>query len=955
MSDQITIKGAREHNLKNVNLVIPKNKLVVLSGVSGSGKSSLAMDTLYAEGQRRYVESLSAYARQFLGMMRRPNVDTIDGLSPAIAIDQHGLSHNPRSTVGTVTEIYDYLRLLFARIGHPHCPNCGREISKQTSVSIREQIFNRIREQIAQGESARYLILSPVVRDKRGEFGKLLENLQRKGFDQIRLDGRIINLTEDIFIIKTNRHNIEVVIDRINQSPSTKPSEELKKRLLDDIELGLSLSNGLVILSEVKDKGFSLPVKPTSMQDAIFSQKFACPICNISLPEIEPRLFSFNSPQGACPKCEGIGIILRINPDLVLNKNLTILEGGIVPWFRRFENESWTRYSLEQASGRYGFSLRIPIGQLPDKIIQLLLYGDAPKINAQGFEGVAANLERRYRETDSDYIKQEIERFMVKETCPSCQGSRLKKESLSVTIHKQSIAQASALALSKLLEWTQSLLPQLQSNLEKQIGQPLVKEINNRLNFLVSVGVDYLSLDRMAATLSVGEAQRIRLASQIGTGLTGVLYVLDEPTVGLHQRDTKRLIQTLQRLRDLGNTVVVVEHDQEVLNAADWIVDFGPLAGKNGGQVVAEGTPSEIKKNNQSLTGKYLSGRKVVASSAASKSVTTNNYLTISGCREHNLKDLTASFPLNQLICLTGVSGSGKSTLMHDTLYPAIKQKLDPYSRLKPGRFGQLEGYQVINQVLLVDQSPIGRTSRSNPATYTGVFTDIRELFALTPEARVRGYSPGYFSFNIDGGRCEVCRGQGVIRVEMQFLPDVWVECEECGGTRFKSEILEVEFKDKNIAQALKLTIAEALEFFRAFPKIVKKLRVLQKIGLDYLELGQASPTLSGGESQRLKLARELVRSGRDHTLYLLDEPTTGLHYADVEKLLVVMRELVNQNNTMIVIEHNLDIVKNADYLIDLGPEGGDKGGKIVAEGTPIQLAKKQQSWTGQYLKKSLG
>jgi len=886
--DYIIVKGAREHNLQNITVKIPKNKLVVFSGVSGSGKSTMAMDTLYAEGQRRYVESLSSYARQFLGMMKRPEVDSIEGLSPAIAIDQHGLSHNPRSTVGTVTEIYDYLRVLYARVGHPHCPNCGREIAHQTSTTITQQILHLLNQKLAIESNARFFILSPVIRDKRGEFSQLFLNLQKKGFEMARVDGQIYFLREIPLLIKTNRHNIEVVVDKINLFRKF-DSAGLETRIMNDVETALDLSDGLVILTEVKDKDFTFPEKPKEMADTLFSRRFVCPECNLNLPEIEPRIFSFNSPQGACPECTGLGVKLKVDTSRVS------------PWR-------------------------------------------------------AEMLERQYYTTTSDSVREEIERYMVKEVCPVCQGNRLKPEALSITIGDRSIAQTASLSLSELWKWTEELKNQLTSEKEKEVSEPLLKEIGNRLKFLIDVGVDYLTLDRSAATLSVGEAQRIRLASQIGTGLTGVLYILDEPTVGLHQRDTQRLIATLKKLRDLGNTVIVVEHDEEVLQAADWIVDFGPAAGKFGGKVVAEGTPAQIFQNPASLTGQYLSAKKTVSHPFASHQslITNNQFITLVGCKEHNLKNLKVSFPLRKFVCVTGLSGSGKSTLIHDTLYPALSRALDPYSKEKTGQYDTISGVKQIDQVLLVDQTPVGRTSRSNPATYTGVFTDIRELFAQTQEARLRGLNSSYFSFNIEGGRCEACQGQGYTKVEMQFLPDVWVECEECHGTRFKNEILEVQYKDKNIHQVLTLTIGEALEFFAAFPKIVQKLEVLKKIGLDYLELGQPSPTLSGGESQRLKLARELVKPAKTHTVYLLDEPTTGLHFADVEKLLRVIRELVDRGNTVIVIEHNLDMIKNADWIIDLGPEGGERGGEIVAEGTPKDITNNPNSWTGKYLKKCL-
>jgi len=881
--DQIIIKGARVHNLKNITVKIPKNKLVVLSGVSGSGKSSLAMDTLYAEGQRRYVESLSSYARQFLGMMKKPEVDTIEGIAPAIAIDQHGLSHNPRSTVGTVTEIYDYFRVLFARIGHPHCPNCGREIERQTSVSITNQIMEKIKSKLAEKQIGRFMILSPIIRDKRGEFTKLFSNLRKKGFEQVRIDGQIINLNERILLIKTNRHNIEIVVDRLNPTKKSFSQKTYKQRVLDAVEISLEASDGLVILSQVKDKSFDFVEKPKVMEDLTFSQKFACPDCNLSLPEIEPRLFSFNAPQGACPECNGIGAKMKIDASRV---------------------SVWRAQSLEQ----------------------------------------------QYYNTSSDTIRSEIAKLMIKETCPLCQGARLTKEALGVTVDGKSIAQLSDLPLNKLYSWVKNFARNISSAKEKQVVKSLFAEIKSRLNFLISVGVDYLTLGRQASTLSVGEAQRIRLGSQIGTGLTGVLYVLDEPTVGLHQRDTKKLIKTLKRLRDLGNTVVVVEHDKEILNAADWIIDFGPGAGKQGGKIVAANTPSKIKKDKNSLTGKYLSKRKKVSQKHPLDK--SDQQLIISGCLEHNLKNLTVAFPLKRFVCVTGVSGSGKSTLIHDTLYPAAKKALGFHSSRKPGRHEKISGTNYLDQVLLVDQSPIGRTSRSNPATYTGVFTDIRQLLAQTSESRLRGFTMSHFSFNVEGGRCEACRGQGMNRIEMQFLPDVWVECEECKGSRFKEEVLEVDYNDKNVHEILELNVGEALEFFAPFAKIVKKLKVLQEIGLGYLQLGQPSPTLSGGESQRLKLARELVKSNRNHALYLLDEPTTGLHFADIEKLLAVISRLVERGSSVIIIEHNLDIIKNADWIIDLGPGGGEEGGKLIAQGKPEEITKNKDSWTGKYLAK---
>lgn len=885
MQDFISIKGAREHNLKNINLSIPKNKLVVFSGVSGSGKSSLAMDTLYAEGQRRYVESLSSYARQFLGMLPRPDVDSIEGLSPAIAISQHSLSHNPRSTVGTVTEIYDYLRVLFARIGHPHCPKCGREVAHQTSEQITKQIIQTAKEQLSNQviKQYRFMILSPVIRDKRGEFSKLFENLKNKGFEQIRIDGRFFEIWEDIVLIKTNRHNIDVVVDRISLEKKQLDDKQIFQRIKDDVEIALQLSDGLVTLGIVEDKSFDFPRKPTQTKDMIFSTRFACPSCNISLPEIEPRIFSFNSPFGACPECNGLGVKLKV---------------------------------------------------------------DTSKVDPSA----VWDIERRYYTTTSEEMREELEKYMIKETCQLCLGTRLKKESLTVTIEKNNIAQVSSWDLEKIFQWIQNLPKVLNSQKEKEIAFPILKEISNRLNFLISVGVGYLTLDRASATLSAGEGQRIRLASQVGSGLSGVLYILDEPTVGLHPRDTQKLIATLKKLRDLGNTLIVVEHDKEVLESADWIVDFGPGGGKDGGRVVGQGTPEQIKKNPSSLTGKFLSGKESIPSPPYHLSPITY-HLTISGCSAHNLKNITVKIPLGKLVVITGVSGSGKSSLITDTLYPALKKALNPDYLEKPGPFKELKGVENINQVLLVDQSPIGRTSRSNPATYTGVFTDIRNLFAQTREAKLRGFSATHFSFNTEGGRCEACQGQGQIRVIMQFLPDIWVECEECHGKRFKQEVLEVEYNQKNISQVLDLTIKEALDFFSAIPSITRKLEVLQKIGLDYLTLGQISPTLSGGESQRLKLARELVKKSEGKTIYLLDEPTTGLHFADLKKLLYILRALVDLGNTVVIIEHNLEIIKQADWIIDLGPEGGEKGGYIVAEGTPKDVAKNPNSWTGKYLK----
>jgi len=884
--DFIKIKGAREHNLKNIDLQIPKGKLVVFSGVSGSGKSSLAMDTLYAEGQRRYVESLSSYARQFLGMLPRPDVDTIEGLSPSIAIDQHGLSHNPRSTVGTVTEIYDYLRVLFARVGHPHCPQCGREVARQTSEMITKQIKDiavKTFRDIAR-KQLRIMILSPIVRDKRGEFGKLFFNLKNKGFEQVRIDGRIYDLKEDLVLIKTNRHNIEIVVDKISLSKNQLVVKEIIQRIKDDIEIALELADGLTTLSLVEDASFEFPHKPEKMIDTLFSSRFACPKCNLSISEIEPRIFSFNSPFGACQECNGLGVKLKIDRDKV--------------------HSEWR----------------------------------------------ANELERRYYYTTSEVVREEIEKLMIKETCSLCLGARLKKESLTVTIDQRNIAEISAWNLEKLYDWANKIKELLESEKEEEIAQPILKEITSRLSFLIAVGVGYLTLDRAAATLSVGEGQRIRLASQVGSGLTGVLYILDEPTVGLHSRDTQKLIDTLKKLRDLGNTLIVVEHDEKVLSQSDWIMDFGPGAGKDGGRIVAEGTLSQIKKNPKSLTGRYLSGKEKV-SVPFHDNGKNNQWLMIKGCTAHNLKNIEVKIPLGKLVCVTGVSGSGKSTLVADTLFPALKRALNPDFKDRPGQYATLSGQQNLNQVLFVDQSPIGRTSRSNPATYINVFGDIRILFAQTREARIKGFSPTFFSFNTVGGRCEVCEGQGQLRVSMQFLPDIWVQCEECHGKRFKQEVLEVEFNGKNIADVLKLTVKEARGFFENIPAVFRRMEILERIGLDYLQLGQPSQTLSGGESQRLKLARELVKRSDGGTLYLLDEPTTGLHFHDLKKLLVVLRALVERGDTVLIIEHNLNIIKNADWIVDLGPEGGDEGGRVVSQGPVENILKNHNSWTAKYLK----
>ncbi len=966
--DKIIVRGARVHNLKNVSVEIPKNELVVFTGLSGSGKSSLAFDTIYAEGQRRYVESLSSYARQFLGIMDKPDVESIDGLSPAISIDQKSASHNPRSTVGTVTEIYDYLRLLFARIGHPHCSNCGREISQQSTDQMVSQIFSLLEKELETGKQARMMILSPIVRDRKGEFKDLFQNLRSKGFQKIRLDGRIYDLTDDLVLIKTNKHTVEAVIDRISADKHTLRGKELaaalKTRLTEDIEQALKLADGLTIASVVKDKTFEFPDNPKSFVDHLFSERFSCPFCNISLPPIEPRTFSFNSPYGACPTCLGLGTLLKIDEKLIVNPNLSITEGGILPFSKAFINDTWFSRLILTVSRKYGIDPRSPLANLTKEQKKILLYGtntEEHEVEGQNrfgrmtsiwenYDGVIPELERHYKETDSEYVRMEIEKFMREEICLTCNGGRLKKEALGITVNGKSIVDIVRLSIDNTVSWVENL-PKILSVREQTISAMIIKEIKARLSFLNSVGLDYLTLDRSTRTLAGGEAQRIRLASQIGSGLSGVLYVLDEPSIGLHQRDNHRLIETLKRLKDLGNTVIVVEHDREMMESADWILDFGPGAGEYGGKIVAQGKIGEIKSNRKSLTGDYLSERrKIFYSGQKALPDIKKEGLLIRGCRQFNLKNIDVLFPLRSLVCVTGVSGSGKSTLIVETLYHALMQKLNPYHKEKPGEFKSLEGIEFINKVILIDQSPIGRTPRSNPATYTGLFTYIRDIFAQTPEARLRGYHQGRFSFNVRGGRCDACEGEGQTKIEMQFLPDVYVECEVCGGKRYNSETLEVFYKGKNIAEILDMTVDEALAFFASIPGLFERLKTLVEVGLGYVRLGQPAPTLSGGEAQRVKLATELSRRATGKTLYILDEPTTGLHFADLEKLLLVLRKLVQMGNTVVVIEHNLDVIKNADYIIDLGPEGGQKGGFIVAQGTPQEVSLVKTSYTGKFL-----
>lgn len=969
MTDKIIIRGARQHNLKNISLEIPKNKLVVFTGLSGSGKSSLAFDTIYAEGQRRYVESLSSYARQFLGVMDKPDVDSIDGLSPAISIDQKSGSRNPRSTVGTVTEIYDYLRLLFARAGHPHCPNCGREISRQTKEQIADKIIEQARtlSETTGRRPLRLMILSPVIKDRKGEFKDLFDNLRSKGYREVRIDGHFFSLSEDLILIKTNKHSIDVVIDRLTLDKKTLREEKsiavLKTRILDDAEQATVLSEGYMIVSEITDSSFSFPDKPRKFSDHLYSERFACPVCNISVAEIEPRIFSFNSPHGACPTCGGIGMLLRVDPERVLNLNLSILEGGILPFAKTILSDSWFGRIILSVSRELGIDPAVSLKNAGRDKLQKLLYGTGDTVHEvtgenrfgktvsiyETFSGVIPELEKRFSETESDFVRHEIGKYQTEEICPECLGKRLKKEALSVTLDGKSIADVTSYSIRGMVKFLDDLAVKM-SKRELTIAHIINKEIGNRLSFLISVGLDYLTLDRGAGTLSGGEGQRIRLASQIGSGLSGVLYVLDEPSIGLHQRDNQRLIETLKKLRDLGNTVIVVEHDRETMENADMIFDFGPAAGENGGHITASGTIDELKKNPKSLTGLYLSGKKSIEFKQSEIAPGHRN-LILKGCRENNLKNLNVAIPLNRLVCVTGVSGSGKSSLVVDTLYQAMASHFNPFHREKGGKYSSLSGAEYLKRVILIDQSPIGRTPRSNPATYTGAFTFIRDLFSELPEARAKGFNAGRFSFNVKGGRCEACEGEGQTKIEMQFLPDVYVTCDVCRGTRFNSETLEVRFKGKNIAEILEMTVEEAVKFFVNIPGLVSKLETLNEVGLSYIRLGQPAPQLSGGEAQRVKLATELSKKGTRETLYILDEPTTGLHFADLEKLLYVLKELVNMGNTVVVIEHNLDVVRNSDWIIDLGPEGGDRGGLIIAQGSPATVAASAASYTGQYLR----
>ena len=903
--------------------------------------------------------------------MDKPDVDSIEGLSPAISIDQKAGSHNPRSTVGTVTEIYDYLRLLFARIGHPHCPNCGREIAKLDASQIVDRIIDLARVALAETKLVRFITMSPIVRDRKGEFTGLFANLRAKGYQRVRVDRQFIDLDEDIGLIKTNKHTIDVVVDRISldaRALKALNGSSLKSRLNDSVEQSLNLSNGLVIVGYISDRGFDIPDKPKNVSDHLFSSSYACPVCNIAIAEIEPRSFSFNSPHGACPRCSGIGSILTVDPDLVLNPNLSISEGGILPFAKMFFHDTWYSRVITTVCQKYAIDPRAPLSKLDDREREVLLFGTGDEVHRvigenrfgektsieEAYRGLIPELKRRYLESQSDWAKGEIEKYMRQEICSLCGGKRLKKESLTVTIDDLSIADITTLSISDATDWAKHLTEADRSETEITIARPIIKEIIVRLSFLSSVGLDYLTLERPAMTLAGGEAQRIRLASQIGSGLSGVLYVLDEPSIGLHERDNNKLITTLKTLRDLGNTVVVVEHDRDMINAADYIVDFGPGAGEHGGAIVAQGSLSQIKGSPHSLTAQYLTGKRVISRSPLKLSIATLPELTLKGARSNNLKNISVDFPLGIFIVVTGVSGSGKSTLVVDTLYEALISHLSPLHKTKPGLHDKVVGLEHVDKVILIDQSPIGRTPRSNPATYTGIFTTIREIFALTSEARLRGYKAGRFSFNVRGGRCEACEGEGQKKIEMQFLSDIYVTCEVCRGTRYNSETLEVSKQGKSIADVLSMTIEEATEFFAHFPGLTDKLKTIVDVGLSYIHLGQPAPTLSGGEAQRVKLATELSKRATGKTVYILDEPTTGLHFADLEKLLHVLHKLSSLGNTVIVIEHNLDIIKNADWIIDLGPEGGDAGGYVVATGTPNDIAKVKASYTGQFLKKIL-
>ncbi|RMG60943.1 MAG: excinuclease ABC subunit UvrA [Deltaproteobacteria bacterium] len=934
--ETIVIKGAREHNLKGVDLEIPRNRLIVITGVSGSGKSSLAFDTIYAEGQRRYVESLSAYARQFLELMEKPDVDSIEGLSPAISIEQKSVSKNPRSTVGTVTEIYDYLRLLFASVGVVVCPGCEREIRSQTVQDMTDSVLSF-------GDGGRVVVLAPIVRGRKGEYRKEFERLRKEGFVRVRVDGEMRDLSEEIVLDRKKKHDIDVVVDRLVLK------EGIRNRLAEAFELALRMAGGVAkVLDEFGREHY-------------FSERFACPECNFSIPEVSPRLFSFNNPYGACPSCAGLGTANHFDPDLVIpDRKKSLREGAIAPWERR--GSTYFFSLLDALADHYDFSLYTPFEELPKKIQDVILYGSGDEeirfyylegsrkyYYYKPFEGVIPYLERRYRETESEFVREELEKYIRQVPCPECRGARLRREALHVRVGGKNIHEVTCLSVRDALSFFQNLVL---SRREEQIASRVLKEIVSRLGFLKNVGLDYLTLDRPSSTLSGGEGQRIRLATQIGASLVGVMYILDEPSIGLHQRDNRKLLDTLLALRDQGNTVIVVEHDEETIRSADFIVDMGPGAGESGGEVVVAGTLDDVCACSRSLTGQYLSGKKRIEVPEKRRKG-TGKHLVLRGCRGNNLKGIDVSIPLGTITCITGVSGSGKSTLLIDTLRPAVAGILHG-SREKPLPFDAIEGVEEIDKVVNIDQSPIGRTPRSNPATYTGVFTHIRDLFAKLPESRARGYKPGRFSFNVKGGRCEACQGEGYLKIEMHFMPDVYVTCDVCGGSRFNRETLEVTYRGKSIADVLNMTVNQAYEFFQNIPPIEAKLRTLKEVGLGYIKLGQSATTLSGGEAQRVKLSRELSRRATGKTLYLLDEPTTGLHFDDIRKLLRVLSLLADKGNTVVVIEHNLDVIKCADYVIDLGPEGGDEGGYVVAEGTPEEVARTPGSYTGQFLRKVL-
>ena len=936
-SDRIVISGAREHNLKGIDLDLPRDALIVVTGLSGSGKSSLAFDTIYAEGQRRYVESLSAYARQFLGLMEKPDVDSIEGLSPAISIDQKTTSRNPRSTVGTVTEIYDYLRLMWARIGRPHCPKCGEEITGQTQ----EQITDRV---MTFDEGTRFMVMAPVIRGRKGEYGKLFEQMRAEGYSRVEVNGEMRMLDEEIILDKKFKHDISVVIDRLVMK------SDLRRRLSESVEAAVDMADGLVEFQVIDGERM------------LFSENFACLKCGTSMPELEPRIFSFNAPHGACPTCTGLGFKRVIDPQLVVpDPTLSLAEGALQPW--RMGYSGYWRRLIKSVAATYDVDLDKPWQELSQDDQDLFLQGTGTErhtINSNSrsgrrrsysvkFEGLVNNLERRHLESDSESVRDKIEEYMAEQPCPACKGARLRPESLAVTVGGISIRDFTEMSASAAHEWVEML--ELNKT-ERAIARLITKEVAERLSFLVNVGIGYLSLSRSARTLSGGEAQRIRLATQIGSSLVGVMYVLDEPSIGLHQRDNEKLIATLQRLRDLGNTVIVVEHDEGTMKSADHLVDLGPGAGEHGGYIVAEGTPAEVEANPSSLTGRYLSGSEVIRIPEVRREA--RGQLSVRGARQHNLTGIDVDFPLGVLTCVTGVSGSGKSTLVNETLHPAVANRLHK-SKLRPGPHDGIDGIEQIDKIINIDQSPIGRTPRSNPATYTGVFDHVRQLFTATQEARARGYKPGRFSFNVKGGRCEVCKGDGQIKIEMHFLPDVYVPCEQCHGHRYNRETLEVKFKGKSIADVLEMSIEEAYPFFESIPKIARRLKTLNDVGLGYVRLGQPATTLSGGEAQRIKLASELSKIATGRTLYILDEPTTGLHFGDVRRLLEVLDRLVDAGNSVIVIEHDLDVIKSADWVIDLGPEGGDGGGEVVATGTPEQIAETPGSYTGDFLREPLG